>query len=286
MVLALLNSGFQVEIAPAERSDFQTIPHSTDLLLAAVSEMRDIPKSSGLWYAWLRVDNPEIALAAYQSGARAVFPVDISPNLLALTIRPSERNPNVPEVDVVIRRVNRGSPIFLDAGSVLTVLEGVLATVMIHNDGANVLLGLTGPGQILVGHPADECFIEILAHTNAVVSIQPWEKVSCMPGFIEKLRTRLRQMEGWSARQARPYLPQRMMGILSLLAEQFGTPCQDGTLIDVRLTHARLASAVGANRSTVTRVLGELSEQGKIKFYGTGNSGRIILCENMPHGPH
>ena len=86
--------------------------------------------------------------------------------------------------------------------------------------------------------------------------------------------------------QARPYLDQRVLGILSLLAEQFGISHPNGTLIDLRLTHAQLAVAVGATRTTITRVLGELRAAGKLSADGSGRAERFVLRKGVELSHH
>jgi CRP-like cAMP-binding protein len=282
MTLALLQSGFRLEFAPASVTDAKP-------RLVAIARSEDFPLSVRGWLAWLRVDDPALTLAAYQHGARAVFPPDMPPSLLVqalLGLDADLSEPGGAERQSNQRQIRRGDPVFLEADTVLTIHEGILATMMVHSDGAEVLLGLTGAGQILVAHPDDECFIQVLAHTPAVVSCLPWEQAVLQPGFSEKLRTRLQRMEAWAAMQARPYLAQRVLGILSLLAEQFGAPHSDGIVIDLRLTHAQLAAAVGATRTTITRVLGELRAAGKLSADGSGRAERFVLCRETELAHH
>lgn len=273
MILALLQSGFRLEFSPASVTEAKPC-------LVAIARNEDFPLSGRGWLAWLRVDDPILTLAAYQRGARAVFPPDMPPALIAQALQSLSVNGTLPE-NSKQHQIRRGAPIFLEANTVLTVHEGVLATMMVHSDGAQALLGLTGPGQILVAHPADECFIQVLAHTPAVVSVLTWEQAVAMPSFAEKLRARLQRMEAWAAMQARPYLGQRVLGVLSLLAEEFGAPHPQGTRLDLRLTHAQLAAAVGATRTTITRVLGELRAAGKLETDGCGRAERFILPRGM-----
>jgi CRP/FNR family cyclic AMP-dependent transcriptional regulator len=54
----------------------------------------------------------------------------------------------------------------------------------------------------------------------------------------------------------------RLYRTLLELAKQFGRADGDATLIDVPLTHQRLADMIGSNRVTVTRKLHELAERG------------------------
>lgn len=282
MILALLQSGFNLEFALASVTE-------ANPRLVAIARDEDFPLSGQGWLAWLRVDDPALTLSAYQRGARAVFPPDMPPSLLVqalLSLGAGLREWGAAERQSNQRQIRRGDPVFLEADTVLTIHEGILATMMVHGDGAEVLLGLTGAGQILVAHPDDECFIHILAHTPAVISVQPWEQAAAQPGFAEKLRTRLQRMEAWAAMQARPYLDQRVVGILSLLAEQFGVLHPDGVLVDVRLTHAQLAAAVGATRTTITRVLGELRAAGKLSSEGAGREERFVLREKVDLAHH
>jgi len=279
MTLALLQSGFRLEFAPTSVTEPKP-------RLVAIARNEDLPISGRGWLAWLRVDDPALTLAAYQRGARAVFPPDMPPSLLVQALLGLDAGLSEPERQSNQRQVRRGDPIFLEADTVLTIHEGILATTMVHGDGAEVLLGLTGAGQILVAHPDDECFIQVLAHTPVVVSVQSWEQAAAQPGFAEKLRTRLQRMEAWAAMQARPYLNQRVLGILSLLAEQFGVPHALGTLINLRLTHIQLATAVGANRTTITRILGELRAQGKIDLETGGKREFFVLCNGVAIHQH
>lgn len=288
MLLGLLHAGFSSQFKPDSGLNGSDAASLTDLQLAAISAPSDFPAPGSCWLAWMRVDDRALTLTAYQRGARAVFPPDMPPALLAQALLGFDASADAAgaEKQGRQRQFKPGEPVFLEPDSVLTVHEGVLATTMMHGDGAEVLLGLTGAGEILVAHPEDECFIQLLAHTPAVVSIQPWEKAVLQPGFAEKLRTRLQRMEAWAAMQARPYLDQRVLGILSLLAEQFGVSHPDGVLIDVRLTHAQLAAAVGANRTTITRVLGELRAAGKLSSKGAGRQERFVLRERIELSHH
>jgi CRP-like cAMP-binding protein len=88
--------------------------------------------------------------------------------------------------------------------------------------------------------------------------------------------------------QARPHLDQRVLGILSLLSEQFGMTTPEGQIVDVRITHTQLATAVGATRATITRTLGDLRHQNKLSIINTADGERFCLLQWEPghHGPH
>jgi CRP/FNR family transcriptional regulator len=59
------------------------------------------------------------------------------------------------------------------------------------------------------------------------------------------------------------------------MSEQYGTPIEEGILIDVKLTHQQLANMVGTVRESVTKVLQELQDEGCIVV----RKKRIILID-------
>jgi CRP-like cAMP-binding protein len=181
----------------------------------------------------------------------------------------------------MITSFRTGERILLDSDGTLQVLEGVVALTVIHEDGTEVLLGLCGPGQVVAGHADEACCIQLRAQTATVVRMQPWAEASHQPGFADRLRERLRSAEAWAAMQALPHIEQRLLGILSLLARQFGRPAGDGTVIEVLITQAQLASAVGATRTTVTRLLGHLRRRGLLIALRAGRFERYGLRNAM-----
>jgi CRP-like cAMP-binding protein len=170
-----------------------------------------------------------------------------------------------------------GERIGLDPENVLEVVDGVVALTMLHEDGAEVLLGLYGAGQLLAGHPEASGCLELSAQTAATVRVEPWAEAVQRTGFADRLRERLRAMEAWAAMQARPHIEQRLLGILTLLAGPFGRRTQEGLLIDVPVTQAQLASAVGATRTTVSRLLSRLGRKGLLVAVRTGRGERYCL---------
>ena len=50
------------------------------------------------------------------------------------------------------------------------------------------------------------------------------------------------------------------------LAKDFGEPCEAGLRLNLRLTHQEIASALSTTRVTVTRVLGQLRDEGWLQI--------------------
>lgn len=242
------------------------------------------------WLAWNRNDDPALVIAAYQAGATAVLPGASPPELILqrLEAQPGAALADVPDAATRSRKhsYQRGEQIAPESNTVLEVSAGVVAISMVHADGAEVLLGLCGPGQTLVGHPHDACSLQLRAHTDVEISFNSWEGACALPDFPLRLRLRMQQMEAWAAMQARPHLDQRIMGLLALLAEQFGEVHASGHLVNVRITHAQLAAAVGATRTTVTRTLGDLRTRGELVQVGKGEAERFCLTAVPANSSH
>lgn len=290
LIELLQQAGILVSLTP------EGIPAGADFLLIRLSSKAQLP-AGGVqntpWAVWTCCPDETLTTLAYQAGAQAVFPEATPAKVIADFIQRalSGRAGTAaaePLEKAIQRRYQKGDTILLGADSVLEVKEGIIAQTMVHQDGAEVLLGLFGPHTLVVPHPEDTCYIQLMAHTNASVVIQPWQTASLDPLFPEKLRARLQQMEAWAAMQARPHLDQRVLGILSLLAEQFGQAGETGETVTVRITHMQLASAVGATRTTITRTLGELKSQGRLGMLQTEDGERFCLpkWEHGNHGLH
>lgn len=242
------------------------------------------------WLAWNRNDDPALVIAAYHAGATAVLPSATPPELILqrLDAQAGEALADKPDASVLPRKhcYQRGEQITPESNTVLAVGAGIVAISMVHADGTEVLLGLCGPGQTLVGHPHDACSLQLRAHTDVEISFISWEGACALPDFPLRLRLRMQQMEAWAAMQARPHLDQRIMGLLALLAEQFGEAHASGHLVNVRITHAQLAAAVGATRTTITRTLGDLRTRGELVQVGKGETERFCLTAAPAHPPH
>ena len=168
---------------------------------------------------------------------------------------------------------------------VLKIEEGVVVQLVVHADGTEVLLGFHGAGQLIVPHPADSCFIYYRAHTDVTIESLPWSEAQILPGLVDQLRARVWRQEAWAAMQARPANEERLLGILTLLTEQFGMAAEDGILLDLRITHQQLASAIGVTRPTITRLIGTLRQRRLLSTVGVGKQERFLL-HHQPHTTH
>lgn len=282
-ILSLLQAGFEVTLAGHIAEGARSRPAVLLALLdtatppsaaAAVAASQELP-----WIAWNANGRTETG-EAYRAGAIAVLGEDLSTsdlghvarNTLLRLARPHDDPP-----PPLKRSYREGEQIDVPANHVLRIHEGVVSLYAVHHDGSEVLLGLLAPGQVLAGHPMDSCHVEVRAHVSVVASCQPWEEAVGTREAMEAIRSQLLRLQGWASMQAHPYLEQRILGVLSLLAEQFGVPDKKGVLIGVRLTHSQIAVAVGATRTTVTRLIGDLERKGQLRVVGRGANARFWI---------
>ena len=242
-----------------------------------------------LGVAWLAWDcRGDAALAAYRSGAVMALPPEASPvdlerAVAALTAESEEEGRSV---EAEPRSYRATDVIETGEDSVVEIISGMVAMRSLQPDGSEVLMGLFGPGDLLVGHPPDLCLIDLVAHSNAEVSVRAWEDYLPTVDFVNKLRRSLVWLSGWSAMQARLQVEDRVTGILSLVAERFGRPSEPGwQMLDVRLTHQQLAEAACSTRPTVTRAIQEMERNGVIRTVGDGDYRRLSLRMDLVHGP-
>jgi CRP/FNR family transcriptional regulator, cyclic AMP receptor protein len=63
-------------------------------------------------------------------------------------------------------------------------------------------------------------------------------------------------------------IPDRLMHLFSRLASEHGTESPEGIVVDVRLTHADIASLIGSTRETVSLEMSNLVKAGRIRMKG------------------
>ncbi|HEY4439123.1 MAG TPA: Crp/Fnr family transcriptional regulator [Candidatus Elarobacter sp.] len=68
-------------------------------------------------------------------------------------------------------------------------------------------------------------------------------------------------------------VPDRLVRLFERMAEDHGVPARGGTRVDVRLTHAQIASLIGSTRETVSLELSNLVRAGRLALEG----GFIVL---------
>ena len=182
---------------------------------------------------------------------------DIVPETLALPTRTLEPGGILFEAD-------------RDASSLYIVNYGVLKAVVPTSLGRDRIADLYGPGDILGlaaldngTHPETVTAV----HDACLTPIDPAQAMN-----DRKLRDYIMRSMARQIRRAREMLDEAEMPVgarvtraLLRLAKRFGQPSDDtqgGVKLPLALTHEDLADLTGSSRVTITRILGELRNEG------------------------
>ncbi len=144
-------------------------------------------------------------------------------------------------------------------------------------DGRMLTTGLLGPGALF----GEMALVGQTLHTNYAQTVSP--SVLCVMNvadvrrilladvrisnrILEMLGKRLLETQRHLAILTHKHMPNRVAALLVQMGEES---------TEIRCTHEALASMVGANRETVTKILSELRNQQLIEL----KRGRIILLD-------
>lgn len=163
-----------------------------------------------------------------------------------------------------------GQTIPLNTREVWIVCRGVVQLSTLYPSGDEALLGLAGPSMpfglpltLLQPYQATALSdVDLMRLTMTEIEQSP----SLTQGILRHINRRLRQTEALLALVGHRRVRDRLCNLLLLLAQEFGSPTDEGTRLMVRLTHQHLANAIGTTRVTVTRLLGQLRTEGWLKI--------------------
>ena len=170
--------------------------------------------------------------------------------------------------------------------AVYVVLEGSVKASVIRPDGAEVILAILGPGEV-VGEmsPADS-----LGRSADVVTLEGttllWMDRAAFRAGVDEVPKIARNLAGILSRRLRLTnahlislasldVPGRVASQLLALAREYGEETPEGaTRIPMRLTQTNLAALVGASRVRVNQALGYYKKRSIISV---GRDGRITV---------
>lgn len=131
-------------------------------------------------------------------------------------------------------------------------------------------------GFIAAGHPFEVVnqfpfSLQAYAHTDQTTVIwMYWSDLDNWPHFRKEVLEAFRYQHQrklllLSALGQRRTID-RLLGLLNLLIEEYGEPCDQGYCLPWPLTHVQLGIAIGSTRVTVTRLMGRLKQRGLIQI--------------------
>ena len=255
-------------------------------LVALLESRSDIAAAAGLarrfgtpWVAW--DSGSDTSADAYLDGARAVLRSEISPEGMAQVVAELMDDDEAPARQIGDGEVlccRRSETIDVDAESAVVVLSGEVAIRAVDPSGSQCLKGIFGAGDVLLAHPPGHGCVDLVAHSDARISVHQWRDVALTWDIADRMWRSQTYLTAWSAMQSRVRIDHRLLGVLTLLAERFGRSGQGGwVVIDVRLTYEQLAEIVGASRTAVSSATGELLAAGAVRIKGGAKHRRIQL---------
>lgn len=174
--------------------------------------------------------------------------------------------------------VRSGQSILMKPQEIWVVCRGIVHLSTLYPSGDEALLGLAGPSMPF-GLPLTLIYpyqatalsdVDLRCLTIAEIEQSP----TLAREVFHQLSRRLRQTEAMLAMVGCRRVEERLRQLLLLLQMEIGQPVAQGTRLSIRLTHQHLASAIGTTRVTVTRLLGQLRDEGRLLI---DESRHIIL---------
>lgn len=179
-------------------------------------------------------------------------------------------------------QMGTGSSVPLLRNHFWLVVRGIVKLGCITINGDEVMLGLAGPnelfGESLAGPDAYEATTLSRCDLLCLPKSELLKTPSLAPALIEAVSQRQQQSQAMLALMGLRRVEDRIKGFLELLAVDYGTPSSDGLRLLPKLTHQDIASALGTTRVTVTRILGQLKDQGWLNV----DSQRSIILSPLP----
>jgi CRP-like cAMP-binding protein len=152
----------------------------------------------------------------------------------------------------------------LAESSLWRIETGAVRSFTLAEDGTVISLGFWGSGD-LVGQPLvriQPYQMECLTDVEACLT-KPGECCylhQAMLAHIHQTQELLRIRNG--------PIHQRLQQFLNWIMRKFGRQSEMGQLIQLRLTHQDIADVLGTTRVTVTRLLGQMEQEGAISRAG------------------
>jgi CRP-like cAMP-binding protein len=163
-----------------------------------------------------------------------------------------------------------GQEIPLYSHIIWVVCRGVVQLSTLHPSGDEVLLGFVSHSMPFGSSLSLMEPYQAIARSNLdlmrfnLTEIEQSHQLTLE--MFRHLRRRLQQSEAMLALVNHRRVEDRLRHLLLLLKQEIGQPAQfdnrEGTRLIIRLTHQDLANAIGSTRVTITRVLGQLQQEG------------------------
>ncbi|MBE9011282.1 PAS domain-containing protein [Pseudanabaenaceae cyanobacterium LEGE 13415] len=178
-----------------------------------------------------------------------------------------------------IDRYHRGELLPIEPQSLNLVIDGVVKLTTLSQRGEEILVGLATEEQVFGASLTKLSTYQAIAVTDVKLATIPASKMTesaeLSRTLLPRLMQRFQQTERFLAVQGHLRTCDRFEQLLQVLKEEIGEPTTisedssatiTGTRLKVKLTHQDFASACCTTRVTITRLLGQLQQAGKVCF--------------------
>lgn len=183
----------------------------------------------------------------------------------------------------VVETYERSKTIFFPgdpAERVYFLIKGAVKLSRVYEAGEEITVALLrensvfGVLSLITGHRSDRFYhavaftpVELLSVPIEQVEKALKEKPELSMIMLQGLSSRILQTEMMIETLAHRDMGSRLVSFLLILCRDFGMPSSDGITIDLKLSHQAIAEAIGSTRVTVTRLLGDLRQDGMISIH-------------------
>ena len=164
-----------------------------------------------------------------------------------------------------------------DAEALYIIKTGQIRIEQVYRDGRKKTLAYLADsdffGEMAIITKESRCARAVSAKSSELFRIEKSSFLECLKnnsdlcfGILQVLCERLQTADSEISNLTFRNLPGRIVYKLFELAEQFGEPCSDGTLIKLSVTHYDLADMVGTNRESVSKYISRFKKEGSIQI--------------------
>jgi global nitrogen regulator NtcA len=181
-----------------------------------------------------------------------------------------------------VETIERGKTIFFPgdpAERVYLLRRGAVRLSRVYESGEEITVALLrenslfGVLSLLTGQRSDR-FYHAIAFTRVELVTAPATSVrkaieqdaSVGLLLLQGLSSRILQTETMIETLTHRDMSSRLVSFLLVLCRDFGVPGNEGITIDLRLSHQAIAEAIGSTRVTITRLLGDLRQEGLLQI--------------------
>lgn len=145
--------------------------------------------------------------------------------------------------------------------------EEITVALLRENSVFGVLSLITGDRSDRFYHAVAFTPVELMSLQAEQVGTALKEHPELSGLMLRGLSSRILQTEMMIETLAHRDMGSRLVSFLLILCRDFGVPGESGITIDLKLSHQAIAEAIGSTRVTVTRLLGDLREQGMVSIH-------------------